>query len=129
MLSSTFVSYTYSKIYFQGGQYILEIVDYYGGTFMRLFAAIIETIGIFWIYGKQCRNKTNLYLQIESYCVLYLFYCMSLMHYFIDFRIRKPLLGYRIHVGGQAKLLLADLLVYNHSGYNDCSIHVRNDCN
>ncbi|XP_073945333.1 sodium-dependent nutrient amino acid transporter 1-like [Choristoneura fumiferana] len=43
-----------------GGQYILEIVDYYGGTFMRLFAAIIETIGIFWIYGLE-----NLCLDIE----------------------------------------------------------------
>lgn len=38
---------------FQGGQYILELVDYYGGTFMRLFAAITETIGVFWIYGKR----------------------------------------------------------------------------
>lgn len=29
----------------------MELVDYYGGTFMRLFAAIAETIGVFWIYG------------------------------------------------------------------------------
>ncbi|KAJ8728149.1 hypothetical protein PYW08_016534 [Mythimna loreyi] len=36
-----------------GGQYILEIVDYYGGTFMRLFAAIVETMGVFWIYGLE----------------------------------------------------------------------------
>ncbi|CAK1547193.1 unnamed protein product [Leptosia nina] len=36
-----------------GGQYVLEIVDYYGGTFMRLFAAIAETIGVFWIYGLE----------------------------------------------------------------------------
>lgn len=33
---------------------MLELVDYYGGTFMRLFAAIAETIGVFWIYGKIC---------------------------------------------------------------------------
>ncbi|XP_050671236.1 sodium-dependent nutrient amino acid transporter 1-like isoform X2 [Leptidea sinapis] len=43
-----------------GGQYILELVDHYGGTFMRLFAAIIETIGIFWIYGLE-----NLCMDIE----------------------------------------------------------------
>ncbi|KAM3964378.1 amino acid transporter-like [Aphomia sociella] len=43
-----------------GGQYILELVDYYGGTFMRLFAAITETIGVFWIYGLE-----NLCLDIE----------------------------------------------------------------
>lgn len=39
-------------MFLQGGQYILELVDHYGGTFMRLFAAIAETIGIFWIYGN-----------------------------------------------------------------------------
>ncbi|CAH2037460.1 unnamed protein product, partial [Iphiclides podalirius] len=43
-----------------GGQYILELVDYYGGTFMRLFAAITETIGVFWIYGLE-----NLCVDIE----------------------------------------------------------------
>lgn len=43
-----------------GGQYILELVDYYGGTFMRLFAAITESIGIFWIYGLE-----NLCIDIE----------------------------------------------------------------
>ncbi|CAK1596153.1 unnamed protein product [Parnassius mnemosyne] len=43
-----------------GGQYILELVDYYGGTFMRLFAAIVETIGVIWIYGLE-----NLCLDIE----------------------------------------------------------------
>ncbi|KAG6447150.1 hypothetical protein O3G_MSEX004792 [Manduca sexta] len=43
-----------------GGQYILELVDYYGGTFMRLFAAITETIGVFWIYGLE-----NLCLDVE----------------------------------------------------------------
>ncbi|GBP42003.1 Sodium-dependent nutrient amino acid transporter 1 [Eumeta japonica] len=43
-----------------GGQFILELVDFYGGTFMRLFAAITETIGVFWIYGLE-----NLCLDIE----------------------------------------------------------------
>ncbi|CAH1645505.1 unnamed protein product [Spodoptera littoralis] len=43
-----------------GGQYILELVDHYGGTFMRLFAAIVEIIGVFWIYGLE-----NMCLDIE----------------------------------------------------------------
>ncbi|XP_053608028.1 sodium-dependent nutrient amino acid transporter 1-like [Plodia interpunctella] len=43
-----------------GGQYILELVDHYGGTFMRLFAAIAETIAVFWIYGLE-----NMCLDIE----------------------------------------------------------------
>ncbi|XP_045772165.1 uncharacterized protein LOC123872079 [Maniola jurtina] len=43
-----------------GGQYVLEIVDHYGGTFMRLFSAIAETVAIFWIYGLE-----NLCLDIQ----------------------------------------------------------------
>ncbi|XP_026750237.2 sodium-dependent nutrient amino acid transporter 1-like [Galleria mellonella] len=36
-----------------GGQYILELVDYYGGTFLVLFSAISEIVGVFWIYGLE----------------------------------------------------------------------------
>lgn len=36
-----------------GGQFILELVDYYGGTFLVLFAAIAEIIGVFWVYGLE----------------------------------------------------------------------------
>ncbi|CAG4956508.1 unnamed protein product [Parnassius apollo] len=43
-----------------GGQFILEIVDYYGGTFLILFCAIAEIVGIFWIYGLE-----NFCLDIE----------------------------------------------------------------
>ncbi|CAK1596154.1 unnamed protein product [Parnassius mnemosyne] len=43
-----------------GGQFILEIVDYYGGTFLILFCAIAEIIGVFWIYGLE-----NFCLDIE----------------------------------------------------------------
>ncbi|CAH2106399.1 unnamed protein product [Euphydryas editha] len=43
-----------------GGQYILELVDYYGGTFFALFCGIIEIVGLFWIYGLE-----NFCLDIE----------------------------------------------------------------
>ncbi|XP_075973530.1 sodium-dependent nutrient amino acid transporter 1-like [Anticarsia gemmatalis] len=43
-----------------GGQFIVGLVDYYGGTFLLLFCAIMEIIGVFWIYGLQ-----NLCLDIE----------------------------------------------------------------
>ncbi|KAG6447148.1 hypothetical protein O3G_MSEX004764 [Manduca sexta] len=43
-----------------GGQYILEIVDHYGGTFLVLFCAISELAGVFWIYGLE-----NICLDIE----------------------------------------------------------------
>ncbi|XP_075973529.1 sodium-dependent nutrient amino acid transporter 1-like [Anticarsia gemmatalis] len=36
-----------------GGQYILELVDYYGGTFLILFCAIMEISAVFWIYGLE----------------------------------------------------------------------------
>lgn len=43
---------TFACLFFKGGQFILELVDYYGGTFLALFCAIAEIIGVFWIYGK-----------------------------------------------------------------------------
>ncbi|CAB3230054.1 unnamed protein product [Arctia plantaginis] len=43
-----------------GGQFILELVDYYGGTFLILFCAIMEIITVFWIYGLE-----NLCVDIE----------------------------------------------------------------
>ncbi|XP_023941336.2 sodium-dependent nutrient amino acid transporter 1-like [Bicyclus anynana] len=35
------------------GQYVLEIVDYYGGTFLILFCGIAEIFAVFWIYGLE----------------------------------------------------------------------------
>ncbi|XP_026317515.1 sodium-dependent nutrient amino acid transporter 1-like [Hyposmocoma kahamanoa] len=43
-----------------GGQFILELVDHYGGTFLVLFCAISEIVGVFYIYGLE-----NLTLDIE----------------------------------------------------------------
>ena len=33
-----------------GGQYMLQLVDYFGGTFLIFALAIFELVGIFWIY-------------------------------------------------------------------------------
>ncbi|XP_076624729.1 sodium-dependent nutrient amino acid transporter 1 isoform X1 [Colletes latitarsis] len=35
----------------QGGQYILNLIDYFGGTFIIVFLASFEVIGISWVYG------------------------------------------------------------------------------
>jgi solute carrier family 6 amino acid transporter-like protein 5/7/9/14 len=35
-----------------GGQYILDLVDYFGGGFIIFIMAILETFAISWIYGK-----------------------------------------------------------------------------
>ncbi|CAK1547194.1 unnamed protein product [Leptosia nina] len=43
-----------------GGQFILELIDHYGGTFLVLFCGIVEAVGVFWIYGLE-----NLCLDIE----------------------------------------------------------------
>ncbi|XP_017760556.1 PREDICTED: sodium-dependent nutrient amino acid transporter 1-like isoform X1 [Eufriesea mexicana] len=34
-----------------GGQYILNLVDYFGGTFIIVFLAFFEVIAISWVYG------------------------------------------------------------------------------
>lgn len=36
-----------------GGQWILNLVDTYGGTYVVFCLAVFEMIGIFWIYGLQ----------------------------------------------------------------------------
>ncbi|XP_043278771.1 sodium-dependent nutrient amino acid transporter 1-like isoform X2 [Venturia canescens] len=36
-----------------GGQYILNLVDYFGGTFIIVFLASFEVIAISWVYGVQ----------------------------------------------------------------------------
>ncbi|XP_073945336.1 sodium-dependent nutrient amino acid transporter 1-like isoform X2 [Choristoneura fumiferana] len=43
-----------------GGQWILDLVDYFGGTFLILFCGITEIIGVMWIYGLE-----NVCLDIE----------------------------------------------------------------
>lgn len=37
---------------FQGGQWILGLVDNYGVTFVVFVLATVEMIGVAWIYGK-----------------------------------------------------------------------------
>lgn len=39
--------------YVQGGQFILELVDYYAGSFIVFILATLEIIGIFWVYGLE----------------------------------------------------------------------------
>ncbi|RWS19976.1 sodium- and chloride-dependent glycine transporter 2-like protein [Leptotrombidium deliense] len=37
----------------RGGQYIFEILDYYGGSISLVFIAVVECIAISWIYGYE----------------------------------------------------------------------------
>lgn len=41
-----------NEFVFQGGQWILDLVDHFGATFLVLFAAIAEITGVMWIYGN-----------------------------------------------------------------------------
>lgn len=36
-----------------GGQWILNLVDHFGGTFLIFALAILELVGIFWLYGVE----------------------------------------------------------------------------
>uniref|UniRef100_T1GN94 Sodium-dependent nutrient amino acid transporter 1 n=1 Tax=Megaselia scalaris TaxID=36166 RepID=T1GN94_MEGSC len=36
-----------------GGQWILNLVDTYGGTYVVFCLAVFEMVGIFWVYGLQ----------------------------------------------------------------------------
>lgn len=37
----------------QGGQWMLNLVDHFGGTFLIFVLAIFELVGVFWIYGLE----------------------------------------------------------------------------
>ncbi|XP_063380652.1 sodium-dependent nutrient amino acid transporter 1-like isoform X2 [Cydia fagiglandana] len=43
-----------------GGQWVLELIDHFGGTFLILFTGIVEVVGIIWLYGLE-----NVCLDIE----------------------------------------------------------------
>lgn len=36
----------------QGGNYVLTLMDVYGGGLAVLFIAIAECMGLIWVYGK-----------------------------------------------------------------------------
>ncbi|XP_030382020.1 sodium-dependent nutrient amino acid transporter 1 [Scaptodrosophila lebanonensis] len=51
-LASTIMGFLCSLVYVTpGGQWILNLVDYYGGTYVVFLLAIFEVVGICWIYG------------------------------------------------------------------------------
>jgi len=37
--------------YWQGGQWFIMLIDYYGGTFVAIIVGILEIATIFWMYG------------------------------------------------------------------------------
>jgi hypothetical protein len=47
---------------FQGGQYILTLVDFYGANFTVFILGTIEMVGIGWIYGKFLHLSNNKFL-------------------------------------------------------------------
>ena len=54
-----------------GGQIMLEMVDYYGGTVTILALASVEVIAINWIYGTSVLTRDfNFMLQVV-HCTIY----------------------------------------------------------
>lgn len=43
---------------FQGGNYVLTLMDVYGGGIAILFIAISECIALIWLYGKLQKGFT-----------------------------------------------------------------------
>ncbi|XP_066597905.1 sodium-dependent nutrient amino acid transporter 1-like [Prorops nasuta] len=58
VLLVTIAGYLFSLVYITpGGQWFVNLVDYYGGTFVSIIVGVLEMITIFWIYGL--RNFLN----------------------------------------------------------------------
>ena len=50
----------------QGGQFILTLIDYYGGGFIIFIFTILEVLAINWIYGKKYCGAVNLQCRRNS---------------------------------------------------------------
>lgn len=49
-----FIGFLIGLIYVTpGGQWMLNLVDHYGGTFLIFALAIFQLIGVFWVYGLE----------------------------------------------------------------------------
>ncbi|XP_076240345.1 sodium-dependent nutrient amino acid transporter 1 [Calliopsis andreniformis] len=72
-----------------GGQFILELVDYYAGSFIVFFLATLEITGVFWVYG------------LENF--------LDDVEYMLQ---RRPSVYWRLCWGVLTPLLLAVILVY-----------------
>lgn len=53
---STFVFCFYRDL-FQGGQFILNLVDFFGASFTAFILAIAELIAFGWVYGEYYHNN------------------------------------------------------------------------
>ncbi|XP_078034986.1 sodium-dependent nutrient amino acid transporter 1 [Augochlora pura] len=54
MLATVVFGFSVGTIYCTpGGQFVLELVDYYGGSFIVFILATLEITGIFWVYGLE----------------------------------------------------------------------------
>ncbi|EFN62067.1 Uncharacterized sodium-dependent transporter CG3252 [Camponotus floridanus] len=52
VLCVTSFGYVVSLIYITpGGQWLITLVDYYGGTFVAIIVGVFEMVTIFWVYG------------------------------------------------------------------------------
>ena len=56
----------YYYLYFQGGQFILNLVDFFGGGFMIFALTVLEVVGIIYVYGfKRVLEDIKFMLGIE----------------------------------------------------------------
>lgn len=76
-------------MHFQGGQFILGLVDYYAGSFIVFVLATMEVSGIFWVYGLE-----NFLDDVEFMLK------------------RRPTVYWRVCWGLVTPLLLAVILIY-----------------
>lgn len=51
----------------QGGQYVLDVVDFFSGGFVIFALVVVELIGVCWIYGTDWWRDFGVYLLIHSY--------------------------------------------------------------
>uniref|UniRef100_A0A7G3B050 Transporter n=1 Tax=Lutzomyia longipalpis TaxID=7200 RepID=A0A7G3B050_LUTLO len=73
-----FASYNnfHHNVYRLGGQWMLDLVDHYGGTFLIFALAVVELVAIFWVYGLADFILDTQFM-CKRYLGIYWRYCWS----------------------------------------------------
>lgn len=96
----------------------MNLVDYYGTSFVVFFVASFEITAIMWVYGLYSCLFYYIYIYIFVFrinCYFYLHLKIKAFYYIFTNRYRKFLKRRGIHAGQENRQLLENLLVSCHT--------------
>lgn len=109
------VSHEIKALEFQGGQFLLTLVDYFGGGFIIFVLATIEAVAIHWVYGVR-RFCDDLQFMVGNRPNIYWKFCWAAF-------IPVSLLGIFVY-----SIISMEPLKYGSIGYPSIAISECRSC-